>query len=166
MPLLPAEFTTEPAPADRRRIERRKVRLDLGHSSAGGGSRVVVLDLSETGMQIVTIADLRIGEAFPVQLPEAGLVEARVVWSRAPNFGCEFVPPVSKGAVSAALLTAPHERVIEDFPPSDSLSTRSARSDDPVWRLLAVLALSLTAIIVALLLSVMFSAPFSADQSL
>jgi hypothetical protein len=53
------------------------------------------------------------------------VVQASVVWTRAPFFGCEFVAPVSRGAVSAALLKSPI-----DEPP-----VALAGPADTTWRL-------------------------------
>jgi hypothetical protein len=60
-------------------------------------------------MMIHTTAELDVGEVFQVELPEAGQVEACVVWRRMTLYGCEFRSRVSRGAVSAALLQAEHD---------------------------------------------------------
>ena len=43
---------------------------------------------------------------FAVDLPEAGLVDARVVWRRTTLHGCTFLEPVRRASISAALLRA------------------------------------------------------------
>ncbi len=55
-----------------------------------------------------------------MQIPEAGRVEAEIVWNSGPFFGCEFQDAISAAAVSAALLrSVPHSTE----PNSELLST-------------------------------------------
>jgi hypothetical protein len=116
---LLAELRTEPQPRERRSRPRRTLYLELG--SAGGGPRTVIRNLSETGLLLETAEPLNLGEEISVELPEAGLVQASVVWTRAPFFGCEFLAPVSRGAVSAALLKSPiDEPAVELTGPADT----------------------------------------------
>lgn len=63
-----------------------------------------------------TAAGLVTGEVILFDLPVAGSTEARVIWKRKNKFGCEFLVPVSKAAVSAALLLTP-------FAPPDQAMT-------------------------------------------
>ena len=53
------------------------------------------------------VEKLKIGEKFDIILPECGATEVGVVWATESFYGCEFVTPISPGAVSAALLSAP-----------------------------------------------------------
>lgn len=72
---------------------------------------------------IETDVKLRDGEIISFDLPVVGPTEARVIWTRAPYHGCEFLTPVSTTAVGAALHqaavdspdTAPAS-IIEEFP--------------------------------------------------
>ena len=115
LPLSATIVTDEPA-LDNRRALRRTLRLEVPARSDGEARAAVINDLSETGLQIETTADLEVGEALQVDLPHAGLTEALVVWKRGPLFGCEFVSPVSKAAVSAALLRSPAPQVVPRAP--------------------------------------------------
>ena len=124
MPLL-AELRTDPAPRDRRRGSRRTLRLELADAPGAAAGRAVVRNLSETGLLLETAESLQNGDTLSVVLPEAGAVVARVVWCRAPYFGCEFAVPVSRGSVSAALLKSPAE--------DDAVSL--ATPVDTMWRL-------------------------------
>lgn len=108
MPLL-AELRIEAEPRDRRRASRRTLRLEVAGDESGAAGRAVVRNLSETGLLLETAEPLQNGDTLSVELPEAGPVTARVVWCRAPYFGCEFAAPVSRGSVSAALLRSPIE---------------------------------------------------------
>ena len=124
MPLL-AELRTDPVPRDRRRRSRRTLRLEVADAPDGASGRAVVRNLSETGLLLETAEPLQNGDSISVELPEAGTVVARVVWSRAPFFGCEFAAPVSRGSVSAALLKSP----------IDEATATLATPIDTMWRL-------------------------------
>ena len=99
-----AELSTEPAAPSLRRALRHKLCLETEISNAGDSVPVVMLDLSESGMMISTKAKLSVDEVIPVDLPEMGEVEARVAWKRMSLYGCVFLSPVTKAAISAALL--------------------------------------------------------------
>ena len=87
---LLAQIYQDARSSDQRGAARRSLRLDVESAAGDRQSRAIVRNLSETGL-----------------LLEAGAVPARVVWARRPFFGCEFVRPVSRAAVSAALLKSP-----------------------------------------------------------
>lgn len=53
-----------------------------------------------------TSADLATDEIVMVDLPFIGSSEARIVWRKEKSYGCEFLTPVSRTMVSAALLQA------------------------------------------------------------
>jgi len=93
---------------NRRAATRRIVRLkSQGAIAPNLATDVVVHDLSRTGLLIETTADIAPGERLEVDLPEAGLTEAIVVWSSGCFFGCEFRQPISAAALSSALLRSP-----------------------------------------------------------
>jgi hypothetical protein len=109
---LVAEFSDEPLgiDVDRRSAARRTLRFESVLSGARAPSKVVVFDLSEAGLMLHAADELDVGETFAVELPERGAVEARVIWKRTTLYGCEFVVPVSRAVISAALLQAGHQR--------------------------------------------------------
>jgi len=111
---LVAEFSDEPlgleVDREKRSTVRRKLRFESMLSGARMPSKVVVLDLSEAGLMLHASDDLAVGETFEVELPERGPVEARIVWKRTTLYGCEFLSPVSRAVISAALLQAGHDR--------------------------------------------------------
>ena len=84
---------------------RRTLRLQS--TIAEGGDDVVIHDMSHTGLLLETTAFLAERQSLDVELPELGLVRATVVWRSGRYFGCKFARPVSKAAVSAALLRSP-----------------------------------------------------------
>ena len=95
--------------ADRRRMPRRTLRLDVAARSATSEAAVVIRNLSRTGLLIETDAAFALGETFLLVLPELGAAPARVVRENGRLFGCEFLTPVPASAISAALLKAPHD---------------------------------------------------------
>ena len=91
--------------SNRRASPRRTLRLEL--TLADEGEVVTIHDISNTGLLLETRASMAEGQKFDVDLPEIGVTQSTVVWARARYFGCRFNTPVSKAAVSAALLRNP-----------------------------------------------------------
>jgi len=89
-----------------RAAERRSLRLHARtRSRSAGDILVLVHNISPTGLLIEAgEGALAIGDSFNIDVPEAGSAESAVVWSSGRFFGCEFHRPVTKAAVSAALL--------------------------------------------------------------
>lgn len=111
-----------PIGEERRASLRRSLRLDAQSDDvAHGAAQVTIHDLSLTGVLIETSTPLGSGETFEVDLPQAGKVEASVVWSSGEFYGCEFKEPISTAALSAALLRSP---------PRDSAPVSRAVADD------------------------------------
>ena len=93
---------------DRRGSTRRSLKLDIpSEGVAHGSARVTIHDLSLTGVLIETSTPLASGEIFEVDVPQAGKVEASVVWNSGEFYGCEFKEPIPTAALSAALLRSP-----------------------------------------------------------
>jgi hypothetical protein len=107
---LVAEFSDGPEAMERRGPVRRKLKFESVFSSGRPPAKVVVLDLSEAGLMMHANDELGVGETFEVMLPEAGPVEAEVVWRRNTLYGCQFLAPVSRAMISAVLLNALPER--------------------------------------------------------
>ena len=93
---------------NRRTSPRRTLRLES--TLVLEGESVTIHDISNTGLLLETSASLAEGQRLDVDLPEIGLAKATVVWASARFFGCRFTSPVSKAAVSAALLRSPVAR--------------------------------------------------------
>ena len=94
---------------NRRAVARRTLRLKAQGTTSSKSAAVVIHDLSLTGLLIETTADLTPGERLDVDIPQAGLTAARVVWSSGHFFGCEFNKPIPSAALSAAILRSrPH----------------------------------------------------------
>jgi hypothetical protein len=98
---IQARLQITPA-GDQRGSPRRK--LCLGTSLRATGEKVVIHDLSSTGMLIETAAKLAPFDSLEIELPEAGVAHALVIWSSGSYYGCEFKNRLSRGAVSASRL--------------------------------------------------------------
>lgn len=88
--------------------ERGSVRCTVGLGvkvpSVSDQARVLVHDLSETGLRLETTSVLTLGEFLVVELPFVAVVEARIVRKDVNIYGCQFLTPVSEATVKAALL--------------------------------------------------------------
>jgi Tfp pilus assembly protein PilZ len=139
---------------DRRRTERRTLRLDVAARSATDEAAVVIRNLSRTGLLIETDAAFSIGETFLLVLPELGAAPARVVRNDGRLFGCEFLTPVPASAISAALLRAPHDGeaddVAEGMPAGDTEGLYARRPS-------AILLTALTALFTGVVLLFIFA---------
>src|SRR5439155_11963875 len=101
MPMV-AYFEERPPAADRRRSVRRALRLGAG----ARGELATIHDLSLTGALLETSVPMLVGATFEVELPQAGTVEASVMWNSGEFYGCQFALPISPAVLSAALLQA------------------------------------------------------------
>jgi len=112
----------EPGEIENRLADRRTINLELPATrTSHDGANVIIRDLSTTGFRIETSIEFQIGETFGIELPEAGLTEACIIWRDGRNFGCQLLAPISRPAISAALLRAPFEA--PDASPSADLTT-------------------------------------------
>lgn len=103
-----AELDLEPEAGERRSAVRRRLRLvSDGAVPSSAGARVIIRDLSVSGLLIESSAPLSVGEQLVLSLPEAGATEAIVVWDSGRYFGCKFTKPIANAAVSAAQLMSP-----------------------------------------------------------
>lgn len=103
-----AELELEPEAGERRGSARRRLRLITdGATPSTTHARVIIRDLSVSGLLIQSSTPLAVGEALAVNLPEIGAIEAIVMWNSDQYFGCKFTRPVSTAVVSAAQLLSP-----------------------------------------------------------
>lgn len=110
---------------DKRGASRRSVRLSVCASAGGGPGDALIYNLSEQGLLLKAATLLRAGDSLFIDLPRAGTVEAEVVWNRNGLSGCRFATPVSRAAVSAALLVSdPRPR------PAPAAARRPEKSGD------------------------------------
>lgn len=135
---------------DRRRTQRRTLRLDVAARSSTAESAVVIRNLSRTGLMIETDAAFAVGETFLLVLPELGAAPARVVRSEGKYFGCEFLSPVPASAISAALLKAAYGEDAGEMAEAAALGDVDER--DAAAPASAVLFAALTALFTAVVL--------------
>ncbi|MFZ5743000.1 MAG: helix-turn-helix domain-containing protein [Pseudomonadota bacterium] len=86
------------------RAQRRNLRLEVTGELNGSRANVTVHNISESGLLVETAQPLAVGEWFNLTLPEAGAVEAEVIWVSGALHGCRFAAPISRAALSASQL--------------------------------------------------------------
>lgn len=101
---LATQIRVEVSSSERRRKPRHQLALEVS-----GPTRAVIENISETGLALRTQGALGLGDTVEVELPLAGTVTARVAWAEDELFGCEFVEPIGRAAVSAARLRSPFD---------------------------------------------------------
>lgn len=89
---------------------RRALRLETSVFAAPGGqdgfseANVTIHNISAAGLLIESALELVEGEVLAIDLPEAGVVGATVVWRSERLYGCAFETPISAAALAAAQL--------------------------------------------------------------
>ncbi|KHK93254.1 helix-turn-helix domain-containing protein [Novosphingobium malaysiense] len=87
------------------RANRRRLLLETqGALESGVAAKVLVHNVSETGLLLETDNELEIGDTIDVALPEAGTMRAHVAWASDRLYGCAFEAPLSPATLSAAQL--------------------------------------------------------------
>jgi hypothetical protein len=107
MPLLASLETLD---LGNRRFAPR-TRLHLDSRIGTDGEQVTIHDISSTGMLIETTVPIAEFGEIEIELPEVGTTIATVMWNSGHYFGCQFHSPISRAAISAALLCNPFERI-------------------------------------------------------
>jgi hypothetical protein len=139
MPLL-AHFD-ELEPQERRRAARRALRLGVGQDPVTGLEEVTIHDLSLTGALLETSIPMLVGAIFEFELPQAGLVEAEIVWSSGEFYGAQFSLPITPAVLSAALLRAqPRQEPEVPNDPLDELRQLNAEVEELSLKMESALA--------------------------
>lgn len=113
------------------RAPRRTLYLEAqGATASGEATDVVIHNISLDGLLVESPIALEPGSALSIELPEAGVVAASVVWTSGDLFGCRFDAPLPPAALAAAELrsliaTGLHLPSRPDAP--DDLPTRLQR---------------------------------------
>jgi transcriptional regulator with XRE-family HTH domain len=90
---------------DSRRAPRRTLLLETSGLVQGGGrANVTIHNISAAGLLLETALNLAVDEPLAVDLPEAGRVDAKVVWHSERLYGCAFEQALSAAALAAAQL--------------------------------------------------------------
>lgn len=103
---MPMAVSAHLQPAKTRRTSSRRA-LSLGASGRLKGSaeaNVMVRNISEIGLLLETALDMSIGEGLTIDLPEAGAVDAIIMWRSGQLYGCAFEQALSSAALAAAHL--------------------------------------------------------------
>ncbi len=88
-----------------RAATRRALRLEAsGLAPDGAEANVTIHNVSTAGLLIETALDLAVGEQLALDLPEAGVVTAAVVWRSERLYGCAFEQALSAAALAAVQL--------------------------------------------------------------
>ena len=163
MAAVVAQIQIDPELRNSRSSDRRILRLEVDAANAQDSTRALLHNLSETGVLLETELPLRVGDRLRAELPHAGATDAIIVRARGSFFGCEFVSPISKAAVSAALLLSParappQAAVVERSPTVelDELEDQPQSSEATIY--ISLLAALVT---VAIFLMALFSLPLS-----
>lgn len=90
---------------EKRRAARRSLRLLVsGERVDGSATRVLIHNISRTGLLIESDEPLTSGEDIAVELPHGGTARAAVIWSGGRFFGCQFEKAISAATLSAVQL--------------------------------------------------------------
>lgn len=93
------------AAREARGSERVELMIETdGLIGPGVAARVMLHNLSATGVLVETEAALDIAQLIHLNLPEAGQVAASIIWTSDNLYGCKFAQPLSRAALSAAKL--------------------------------------------------------------
>jgi len=102
---LKAHLEPGPDNFDRRRAQRRSLRLDTtGAVSDGVEANVTIHNLSAAGLLIETEMPLDIGDLLAIDLPEIGPVGAEIVWRSERLHGCAFQQSLGEAGLAAVRL--------------------------------------------------------------
>ena len=72
---------------------------------------VIVLDLSRSGVRILSDATLEVGQEISIGLAGAGSTRAYVTWARGGEYGCAFERPIAPEDEARAFSRAPVKRL-------------------------------------------------------
>jgi transcriptional regulator with XRE-family HTH domain len=102
---IKAHLDSAAAGDSQRAAPRRDLRLSAsGLGPDGEEANVTIHNISAAGLLIETALDLATGQQLAIDLPEAGIVTASVVWRSERLYGCAFEQAISPAALAAAQL--------------------------------------------------------------
>jgi DNA-binding transcriptional regulator YiaG len=108
--------------AGKARHPRRALRLEThGYAASSGATSVLVHNVSATGLLLESPVALDAGERIDIDLPHAGALPAKVVWTSGQLYGCQFDIPLSAATLSAAQLRSAVERDLGITPRVETL---------------------------------------------
>ncbi len=108
------------------REPRRRILLEAqGAFPSGVAAQVTVHNISATGLLIECKKPLAIGERLAIDLPDAEVQVAEVVWESGRLYGCRFETPVSRAVLSAAELRSAVGHEVDTSAHQDGMSAES-----------------------------------------
>ena len=105
--ILLAHMREAGSAADRRDHSRGQSGAILSIGGDSGGTPVIVLDLSRSGLRLHSAMPCPVDSHIRIEIPGQDPIGARVKWQNGLEFGCQFDAPLSKGAMSAFILRSP-----------------------------------------------------------
>lgn len=84
-----------------RRAERKPFAATVQCRRGMARETVEVIDISASGARVRALYPLRAGHSVWLRLPRLEAIEARVVWTRDCESGCEFVRPLHPAVFEA-----------------------------------------------------------------
>ena len=124
---IPAHFEDLPVDPQRPRAARRQLLLEsTGSTALGQNARVLIHNVSSTGLLIESGVALAEAERIEIALPQVGTTLAHVVWTSENFYGCRFDTPVPASALGALELYA-QASAVPTGDPGDTLPVRIAR---------------------------------------
>jgi transcriptional regulator with XRE-family HTH domain len=119
-----------------RAAPRRTLRLEAsGLAPDGEETNVTIHNISAAGLLIETALDLAVSEQLALDLPEAGVVTAAIIWRSERLYGCAFEQALGPAALAAVQLqgfapgvaTPPRPAVAPAINPGEGLGGRLNR---------------------------------------
>lgn len=127
MPIY-AHFEDITGDPQRPRAARRQLLLESqGSTASGHTARVLIHNVSATGLLIESAVALSEAERIEIALPQVGTTSAHVVWTSENFYGCRFDTPVPASALSALELYSRRPAAPAPGEPGDTLPVRIAR---------------------------------------
>lgn len=100
-----AHLDSHASDGSQRAAPRRALQLETSGQAPGGAeSNVTIHNISAAGLLIETGLDLAEGEPLAIELPQAGIVAAVIVWRSERLYGCAFERALAPAALAAAQL--------------------------------------------------------------
>lgn len=125
---IPAHFEDLPVDPLRPRAPRRQLRLESeGSTASGQTARVLIHNVSTTGLLIESPVELAHDERIELALPEIGTASAHVVWMSQRFYGCRFETALPESALGMLELFSRVIGTPASVEPADTLPVRIAR---------------------------------------
>jgi hypothetical protein len=133
MAAIHAQLDAKAVDCSRRNAPRFQLHLPAQSVTSSGASNVLILDISTTGVLLRTTHNLKEGETIELDIPEATGARAVVKWSDGQVFGCKFREPISKAAISGALLRASNSTPVSHEAVASQDSRGLEYEAGPLW---------------------------------